>query len=94
MTESQTTNKILFRTIDPTLRLDGQPLPAMTTLLYRVCDNDPVKFEEATRIVELFISEALNQTFGEVRIAAEKLETENRDWATRYCRAIRLASPN
>jgi hypothetical protein len=31
----------------------------MTTLLLRVCENDPDKFEEATRIVGLFISEAI-----------------------------------
>jgi hypothetical protein len=52
--------QIMFRTIDPTVLLDGRPVPAMTTLLYSICDNDPDKFEEATRIVQLFISEALN----------------------------------
>ena len=32
----------------------------MTTMLHRVCDNDPKKFEEATRLLELFIEEALS----------------------------------
>jgi hypothetical protein len=49
--------RVLYATIDPTVL--GENMPAMTTLLYRVCDNDPVKFEEACRIVELFIVSAL-----------------------------------
>ncbi len=32
--------------------------PAMTTLLYRVCDKDTVKFEEATRLIGLFMAAA------------------------------------
>lgn len=32
----------------------------MTSLLHRVCGNDPDKFEEALRIVDLFIQEAIN----------------------------------
>jgi hypothetical protein len=55
-------DRILYRTVDPTVVFRGKPLPAATTLLIRICDNDPDKFEEATRVVELFISEAL--TFG------------------------------
>jgi gamma-glutamyl:cysteine ligase YbdK (ATP-grasp superfamily) len=51
--------QVLFRTIDPTVRLDGRPMPALTTLLLRVCGDDAEKFEEATRIVELFIQAAL-----------------------------------
>jgi hypothetical protein len=58
------TEGVLFRTTDPTVQLQGKPIPAMTSLLHRVCDNDPDKFEEATRIVELFITEALNDTAG------------------------------
>ena len=52
-------DQVLFRTVDPTANLHGRPLPAMTTMLHRVCGNDPEKFEEATRIVGLFISEAI-----------------------------------
>ena len=59
----QTADKIvqlsLYSTVDPTTLLDGRPLPALTVLLYRVCHSDPEKFEEATRIVELFIREAV-----------------------------------
>jgi hypothetical protein len=50
--------RVIFRTIDPTISLDGRPVPAMTTLLYRVCDDDPDKLEEATRLIELFIRDA------------------------------------
>lgn len=53
-------DRVLFKTVDPTVILDGKPIPAMTTLLYRVCDNDTEKFEEATRLVGLFIREALD----------------------------------
>lgn len=52
-------NRILLGTIDPTVLLAGHPVPAMTTMLYRVCDNDLEKFAEATRLIELFIAEAL-----------------------------------
>ena len=61
MAENNTTvDSILYKTVDPSVSLDGSPLPAMTTMLYRVCDNDPAKFEEATRLIELFIKEALS----------------------------------
>lgn len=53
------TDQILFRTLDPTVMLNGKPLPAMTTLLSQVCDSDPNRFQEAIRIVQLFIGEAL-----------------------------------
>jgi hypothetical protein len=49
-----------YTTVDPThLHRDGKPLPAGTVLLYRVCDNDPDKFEEACRLVGLFVKTAL-----------------------------------
>lgn len=60
----QAVNRVLFGTVDPTAELNGRPLPAMTTMLYRVCNNDEKKFSEATRIVELFINEALNHAAG------------------------------
>lgn len=59
MTGKPSTEAILFRTLDPTVQLDGRPVPAMTTLLHRVCGNDPDQFAEACRVVELFIAEAL-----------------------------------
>jgi len=49
--------KVLYGTVDPDHWLLGSKVPAMTTLLYRVCDNDSNKFEEATRLVQLFIEE-------------------------------------
>jgi hypothetical protein len=53
-------DRVLYGTLDPTVSVDGTPLLAMTTLLHRVCGNDPAKFAEATRIVELFIVQALS----------------------------------
>jgi hypothetical protein len=63
--DTQTTqdhvDRVLYGTLDPTVLLDdGKPLPAMTTMLYRVCDNDKKKFEEAARLVGLFIKAALS----------------------------------
>lgn len=36
-------------------------LPALTTLLYKVCGNDPPKFDEACRLVGLFIEQATKE---------------------------------
>lgn len=57
--DSLTAEQVLYRTRDPQHQLDGLPLPALTTLLYRVCDNDPDRFATACRLVTLFIEEAL-----------------------------------
>lgn len=54
-------DKIVYSTKDPTIRFpdrEGHP-PCATTMLYRVCDRDPKKFEEAMRLVELFIEETM-----------------------------------
>ena len=53
-------DRVLYGTTDPTVSLDGKPVPAMTTMLHRICDNDEKKFEEAMRLVELFIRKAIN----------------------------------
>lgn len=47
-----------MRTVDPETSINGQPVPALTSLLFRVCDKDPDKFEEATRLLALFIEQA------------------------------------
>ena len=33
-------------------------LPALTTLLYKVCDRDGAKFDEACRLLDLFMDKA------------------------------------
>ena len=53
MTEA---DKITLQVEDPVHRV-----PALTTLLYKVCDCDEKKFEEACRILELFINAALEK---------------------------------
>lgn len=50
-----------FLTMDPTVLVDDRPVPAATVLLHRVCDNDPMKFEEAARIIRLFIEYESNR---------------------------------
>jgi len=47
--------KIQLTTTDP-----ETGLPALTSLLYKVCEKDVDKFNEACRLVDLFITEALN----------------------------------
>lgn len=39
-----------YSAVDPRFKMDdGKPLPVLTVVLYKVCGNDPAKFEEATR---------------------------------------------
>ena len=49
---------VQMRTVDPDMVIGGHPVPALTTLLHRVCVADPSKFEEACRLVGLFIEQA------------------------------------
>lgn len=52
-------NLVLYGTTDPNAPTpDGHGAPAVTTLLFTACDNDPDRFAEATRLIELFIFEA------------------------------------
>jgi hypothetical protein len=54
--------QIMLATVDPEPRmLDGQPttLPALTSMMFRVCQNDETRFLEACRLIELFIEQAL-----------------------------------
>lgn len=53
---SEKHNAVLYGTLDPTNPV-GLPggTPALTTLLYKVCDNDMAKFDEACRILSLFL---------------------------------------
>jgi len=46
---------LLFSVRDPKYNFQGRPVPALTSLMYRVCGDDPERFEEATRILQLFI---------------------------------------
>lgn len=53
---SEKHNAVLFSTLDPTNPV-GLPdgTPALTTLLYRVCDQNDEKFDEACRLIGLFL---------------------------------------
>jgi len=51
---------IAMNTKDPKYKM-----PALTTLLYKVCDNNEEKFEEACRLVNLFIEHALKGNFND-----------------------------
>lgn len=49
-------NSVLYGTLDPTNPV-GLPggTPALTTLLYKVCDQNSEKFDEACRLICLFL---------------------------------------
>lgn len=53
---SEKHNPVLYNTTDPLNPL-GIPsgTPALTVLLHRVCDNDGEKFDEACRLICLFL---------------------------------------
>lgn len=53
---SEKHNAVLFGTLDPTNPV-GLPggTPALTTLLYKVCDQNNEKFDEACRLICLFL---------------------------------------
>lgn len=62
MTDELIKNRVTYGTVDPNFSIDGRPVPALTTLLHNVCGNDPKRFEEACRVVDLFVDEAIKQT--------------------------------
>lgn len=49
--------KVLYSTVDMAGTIPN--CPALTTLLYKVCGNDGEKFDEASRLVQLFVRQAL-----------------------------------
>lgn len=53
---SEKHNAVLYGTLDPTNPV-GLPggTPALTTLLYKVCDQNSEKFDEACRLICLFL---------------------------------------
>lgn len=73
---SEKHNPVLYGTLDPTNPV-GLPggTPALTTLLYKVCDQDMAKFDEACRIIYLFLDKKaeLDGTDGEPLKKLERL---------------------
>jgi hypothetical protein len=61
LTNDQIKERTLYGTYDPTIEFpDGEySMPALTTVLHRLCGNDRAKFEEATRLINLFLDTAL-----------------------------------
>lgn len=47
-----------YATLDPTSPL-GPNTPALTTLMFKVCDNNVEKFNEACRLIGLFANKAI-----------------------------------
>lgn len=63
MTDAEIIERALYATVDPTVTFPtpkgSGDMPALTTLLHRVCGNDRQKFEEATRLLELFMTKTI-----------------------------------
>ena len=57
MTDDQF-DSVMYGTQDQLRRIDGKPIPAMTSLLYEICGNDTERFDAAMRIVRLFCDKA------------------------------------
>lgn len=49
---------ILMHTVDPHRSVGNRTAHALSTLLVKVCDGNEAKFNEATRLITLFILEA------------------------------------
>lgn len=60
-----------FLAVDPTVLIDGRPVPALTTVLFRVCAEDTGRFEDALRF--------LRMAFDAGRAVAHQLAGEMRD---------------
>ena len=56
MDENHPAHNLFYSVQDPQSPLDE--CPAMTTMLFKVCDRDPDKFDEAMRLVGLFMAAA------------------------------------
>ena len=56
MDEKHPAHNLYFSVQDPLGPLDQYP--AMSTMLFKVCDRNPDKFDEAMRLVGLFMAAA------------------------------------
>ena len=55
---NEAVEKVLYLTKDPLSPIENGP--AVTTLLFKVCQNDHERFDEAVRLVGLFVEEAMS----------------------------------
>lgn len=61
MTSRYESFNVCSATYDPDNFLNGKPILAMSTMLYKLCDGDDTKFIEGMRLVDLFIEKALEK---------------------------------
>lgn len=62
----------ILKTLDPETRIEGEPVPAVTTLLYHVCEGDRARYETACRLIGLFIADARADLKTKVIAAADQ----------------------
>jgi hypothetical protein len=53
---------VVSNTVDPFVTVQGAPVPALTTMIHRICKGDERKFETACRLADLFIAKAAEIT--------------------------------
>lgn len=49
MTIAEAFDRWCYSATDDRVMLDGKPMPILTVVLHRVCNNDPTRFDEAVR---------------------------------------------
>ena len=59
MDEKHPAHNLFYSVQDPQAPI--QNCPAMTTMMFKVCDRDHTKFDEAMRLVGLFMAAAYEQ---------------------------------
>lgn len=51
-------DNLIYKVKDPDVLVLSNNVPALTTMMHRVCANDETKFEEAVRLLNLFMKAA------------------------------------
>lgn len=57
---------VTYGTKDPVYQLNGKPIPAITSVMYRLSNKDVKQFEEAMRIIDLFIRKTIEVTLEQI----------------------------
>ena len=88
-------DQMFFRAVDPTVQIDGRPVPMGTTLLYRVCKEDQALFEEALRLMRIVFDDAIAAEREACAKIAEAFDIEGvRNHGSFIARKIRTQAGN
>ena len=70
-----------YSTEDPEHLMNGDPIPALTSILYHVCDRDQARFNEACRLIRLFVAKATEGVTKQRDEAISALYEKHGDWS-------------